>query len=122
MRLLFLLTFADLIADSATGFASGLARCLALAATAALHARLQIGLIDCLNVFHTIQLLSIEIISIGRTNFKTALDEGHDGQIKGVGEVDCGVEVIADGVNLMRVRTDGDVSTAQFFIALIDRT
>ena len=56
--LLFLLAFADLIADGAAGFASRLARRLALAAAALFHARLQCRFVDCLNVLQRYQLLS----------------------------------------------------------------
>ena len=51
---LFFLTFADLIADGAAGFAGTLARRLTFAATALLNRRLKIRLVDCLDVFHVI--------------------------------------------------------------------
>ena len=49
---LFLLTFANLITDGATGLASTLAGSLTFAATAFFERVLQIRLVDCLDVFH----------------------------------------------------------------------
>jgi hypothetical protein len=46
------LFFTNLIADGATGLASGLAGSLALAAAAFFDCLLKIGLVDSLNVFH----------------------------------------------------------------------
>jgi len=54
MKRLFLLTFANLIADGATSFASGLAGGLALAAAAFLQRVLQSGLVNGFNVFHLV--------------------------------------------------------------------
>ena len=51
---LFLLTFANLVADGATGFARRLTRRLTLAATALLNRGLKIRLVNCLDVFHVI--------------------------------------------------------------------
>ena len=48
------LPFADLIADGATGFASGLTGGLAFAATALCQRGLKVRFVDCLNVFHVI--------------------------------------------------------------------
>ena len=52
MKRLFLLTFANLIADGATCLASGLAGGLALAAAAFFQRILQSGLVNGFNVFH----------------------------------------------------------------------
>ena len=49
---LFLLAFANLVADGAAGFARALARSLAFAAAAALECRLQVRFVDSLDVFH----------------------------------------------------------------------
>ena len=51
-KLLAFLVFALLICDTAAGFASGLARSLALAATAVLCAFAKIASFDCLDMFH----------------------------------------------------------------------
>ena len=51
---LFLLTFANLIADGATGLARALARGLTLSATARFARLLEIRLVNRLDVFHVI--------------------------------------------------------------------
>ena len=52
--ILFLLTFANLIADGAAGLARTLTRGLALAATAFRQRGLKIRFVDSLNMFHII--------------------------------------------------------------------
>lgn len=59
---LFLLTFTDLIADGATGFASGLTGGLAFSATAFCQRGLKSRFVDGFNVFHSLKLLPHSLI------------------------------------------------------------
>ena len=58
---LFLLTFANLVADGAAGLAGTLARGLTFAATALLERGLKVRLVNGLDVFHVISSFKVFI-------------------------------------------------------------
>jgi hypothetical protein len=61
---LFIVVFALLVSDTAACLASGLARCLALTATTVLCALAKVICLDCLDMFHCINLRNILVEKI----------------------------------------------------------